>query len=194
MSSDPSESSSCTAFAGQKIIARGSLAEIEPTIRNRADAQSVLVFDDATGRRIDLDFSTAASTPASAAASTVDDSRQPRRGRPRLGVVSREVTLLPRHWQWLNAQSGGASVTLRKLVERARREQTEAGQVRQAQEHAYRFIAAIAGDEPGFEEAARSLFKADRNAFADAAWLWPEDVRAYAMELAAAAFQSSADA
>ncbi|MFY0534142.1 DUF2239 family protein [Nannocystis pusilla] len=29
-------------------------------------------------------------------------------GRPKLGVVSREVSLLPRHWEWLERQPSGS--------------------------------------------------------------------------------------
>lgn len=110
--------------------------------------------------------------------------RRPRRGRgrPKLGVVAREVTLLPRHWEWLAAQPGGASVALRKLVEEARRSQS--GRARQAQERAYHFMNAMAGDLPGFEEATRALFAGDREGFAERIAGWPTDVREHAAWLA----------
>ena len=106
------------------------------------------------------------------------------RGRPRLGVVAREVTLLPRHWDWLGLQPGGASVALRRLVEEARRASGDRDRVRAAQDAAYCFISAIAGNLPGFEEAARALFAYDRRRFADLIAGWPEDVRDYAIQLA----------
>src|SRR4029079_4156101 len=62
------------------------------------------------------------------------------RGRPRLGVVAREGTLLPRHWEWLGTQPGGASVVLRKLVEEARRANGDADRTRAARDAAYRFM------------------------------------------------------
>ena len=83
------------------------------------------------------------------------------RGRPKLGVVAREVTLLPRHWDWLNSQSGGASVALRKLVEAARLAGDDKDRTRHAQEAAYRFMTALAGNLPGYEEATRALYAAD---------------------------------
>ncbi len=86
---------------------------------------------------------------------------KPGPGRPKLGVVGREVTLLPRHWDWLSAQPGGASVTLRKLVEAARKQGQGEQKIRQTQDVAYRFMYAIAGDLPGFEEAARALYAWD---------------------------------
>ena len=106
------------------------------------------------------------------------------RGRPRLGVVAREVTLLPSHWDWLNAQPGGASVALRKLVDAARRTSGDRDRVRAAQESTYRFISAIAGNLPGFEEATRALFAYDRRRFGDLISGWPQDIRDYAIRLA----------
>jgi hypothetical protein len=107
---------------------------------------------------------------------------------PGAGVVGREVTLLPRHWDWLGSQPGGASVTLRKLVERARKENAGADRVRRAREVAYRFLSAMAGDRPGFEEATRALFAGDEEKFEAETAGWPADVRGYARALAAGAF------
>lgn len=106
------------------------------------------------------------------------------RGRPKLGVVSREVTLLPRHWEWLAAQPGGASVALRKLVEQARRDNADKDRSRRASERAYHFISAMGGDFPGFEEATRALFAGDLAGFAERTAVWPEDVRDHALRLA----------
>ena len=113
------------------------------------------------------------------------DSGPPRgRGRPRLGVVAREITRLPRHWDWLNSQPGGASVALRKLVDEGRRTSGDRDRRRSVQEAAYRFISALAGNLPGFEEAIRALFAFDRRRFCDLIASWPEDVRDYAIKLA----------
>jgi hypothetical protein len=109
-------------------------------------------------------------------------------GRPRLGVVGREVTLLPRHWEWLNSQPGGASVALRKLVEEARRVNAGRDGVRRSQEAAYRFMSAMAGDEPGYEEALRALFAGKRGKLEECIAEWPIDVRDYAKKLAGRAF------
>jgi hypothetical protein len=140
----------------------------------------VLVFDDITGSQIDLDIR--------GKSRKIEDDRQvaePRgRGRPRLGVVAKEVTLLPRHWDWLNVQPGGASVALRKLVDEARRTSGDRDRVRAAQEAAYRFMSATAGNLPGFEEATRALFAYDRRKFAQLIADWPEDVRDFAVRLA----------
>jgi hypothetical protein len=119
-----------------------------------------------------------------------EEARAPRgRGRPKLGVVAREITLLPRHWDWLNAQPGGASVALRKLVEEARHVNRGKDRRREAQESAYRFMSAMAGDEPGFEEASRALFAGNHETFKVAIRAWPADVRGHALHLAASAFQ-----
>jgi hypothetical protein len=94
-----------------------------------------------------------------------------------LGVVAREVTLLPRHWDWLGKQPGGASVTLRKLVEAARRSQSQQDDRREALESAYRFMSAMAGDEIGFEEASRALFAKDHPRLRALIANWPVDLR-----------------
>lgn len=152
-------------------------------LKDRSQGGGLLVFDNETGRQIDLDTR---GTPEEISVRYDDQSSaEPRgRGRPRLGVVAREVTLLPRHWDWLGLQPGGASVALRKLVEEARRASGDRDRVRAAQDAAYRFISAIAGNLPGFEEASRALFAYDRRRFGDLIAGWPEDVRDYAIELA----------
>lgn len=166
--------------------------------RRRA-AASILIFDEATGDVIDVDFrgtpkdvarrlavekSDAGITAPSSEAEPTH--RGP--GRPRLGVVAREVTLLPRHWHWLSSQPGGASVALRRLVDEARRVRAGRDRARQSQEAAYRFMSALAGDRPGFEEAIRALFAADRHRFNEQIAAWPVDVRNHARRLAAGAF------
>jgi uncharacterized protein len=194
---------SCTAFAGTRRLASGPLAEVVRAARDafyRDGSASVLVFDDGTADLIDLDFSltaaelvervTRAARVAEGAATGDDPSPATPRGpgRPRLGVVAREVTLLPRHWEWLNDQPGGASVALRKLVEQARKANEGKDRQRRAQEVAYRFMSAMAGNLPGYEEALRALFAADRARFGEHVAAWPPDVRDYAVTLAALAF------
>jgi uncharacterized protein len=144
-------------------------------LKEAPEAVMFLIFDDATGQPIDFDLRGTNEEPSS----------EPRgRGRPRLGVVAREVTLLPRHWDWLGHQPGGASVALRKLVEEARRTSGDHDRIRAAQEAAYHFMSAIAGNLPGFEEAARALFAYDRRRFCDLIAAWPDDVRDHAIKLA----------
>ncbi|WP_026869525.1 DUF2239 family protein [Inquilinus limosus] len=187
----------CTAFQGVRRIASGPLAEVALAAKRAAeqdDAAPVLVFDDATSRPVELDLrgseaEVLARLPrVEEAAAEREAPRGP--GRPKLGVVAREVTLLPRHWDWLARQPGGASVTLRRLVEEARRAGEGQDRVRRAQESAYRFMAAMAGDRPGFEEAARALFAPDRDRFAVLTEAWPTDIRDHARRLAAAAFDA----
>jgi hypothetical protein len=98
-------------------------------------------------------------------------------GRPRLGVVGREVTLLPRQWDWLAAQPGGASVALRKLVEAARKADQSPQRIRRTQDTAYRFMHALSGDLPGFEEATRALYRWDLPELERLTGSWPRDVR-----------------
>jgi len=194
----------CIAFAGARRIAAGALAQVAVKAKaavDRGGREPVLLFDAATSEPIDLDFRgtvadllkrLAASTgpAAGSAAPEKDAPRGP--GRPKLGVVAREVTLLPRHWEWLNDQPGGASVALRKLVEQARRDPEGRDRVRQSQEAAYRFMSAMAGDRPGFEEATRALFGGDRRRFNRLVKSWPADIRDHAKALAAVALQPPA--
>jgi hypothetical protein len=162
----------CTVFDGFRRIAGGDLLQVSEIAReaNEENPGRVFVYDDSTGKIVDLDPRGSQPEP-----------RGP--GRPKLGVVAREVTLLPRHWDWLNAQPGGASVALRKLVEEARRASGDKDRQRASQEAAYRFMSSIAGDLPGFEEAARALFASDRRAFGERIASWPQDVRDYAIRL-----------
>jgi len=171
-----------TAFHGLRRVATGSATELVQALKDKPQGE-VVVFDDSTGSQIDLDPRVTAPNfapvPADIAAA------EPRgRGRPRLGVIAKEVTLLPRHWDWLNAQPGGASVALRKLVDEARKTSGDRDRVRAAQEAAYRFLYAVAGNLPGFEEATRALFSYDRRSFTHLVANWPEDVRDYAVRLA----------
>ncbi|WP_193087797.1 DUF2239 family protein [Advenella sp. FME57] len=135
----------------------------------------------------DMTDATASSSPLATLTQAPQESGHQavrRRGRPKLGVISREVTLLPRHWEWLAAQPGGASVALRKLVEAARLRNTDRDARRAAQERAYHFMLALGGDLPGYEEATRALFADDMAALKTHVAGWPDDVRTHALMLA----------
>ncbi|MDR3375725.1 MAG: DUF2239 family protein [Ancalomicrobiaceae bacterium] len=191
-----------TAFLGQNLVAAGTLAEVAEILKRLAgDApqSAALIFDDATGRQIDLDLS---GSPADVAARhrAQPDQDAPGvtdagpeagaagRGRPRLGVVAREVTLLPRHWDWLAAQPGGASVALRKLVEEARKTSTWDETVRRVRDATGRFLTAIAGDLVDYEEATRALYAGDAQRFDTLTEVWPADIRDHARALARGAY------
>jgi hypothetical protein len=169
------------AFDGMTRLAEGLLPQLRKAVLARLDEcpmASILVFNKATGRQLDLDLRAAEDDASDVAPPS------PGPGRPKLGVVGREVTLLPRHWEWLNSQPGGASVALRKLVETARRENVEKDSTRERHEAAYKFMSAIAGNLAGHEEALRSLFANDRDCLSRHIQEWPGDVREFAMELA----------
>jgi hypothetical protein len=184
-----------TAFEGQRRLASGSLADVALAAQHaeRRAAETIAIFSDSTGRAVDLNLrgstdEVLARLPDVAAAGPLPDtalSSEPRgRGRPRLGVVAREVTLLPRHWEWLNAQPGGASVALRKLVDDARRSSGDRDRQRAARDAAYHFMSAMAGNLPHFEEASRALFADDRRRFAGQIAGWPADIRDHTVRLA----------
>lgn len=192
-----------TAFRGHTLLASGPLREVarvawHAITQGDPSGGPVLVFDDATARVIDLEMRgdernmlahLEATIPAHMAhlppADMADAPATPRtRGRPKLGVVAREVTLLPRHWDWLAAQPGGASVALRKLVDSARRTPTHEDRVKAARDVAYRFLHAMAGDLPHFEEVIRALYRGDAARFRELMVTWPPDVSAYAANVA----------
>lgn len=176
-----------TAFAGARRLASGALEEVAAAAAGQRDClKPVLVFDDATGSQVELDLrGTEQQVRSRYRRAPVQEPAAPRgRGRPRLGVVAREVTLLPDQWEWLASQPGGASVVLRKLVQEARRSGSTRDRMRRAQERSYKVMVALAGDRPGFEEAARSLFAADPESFRHHTERWPSDIREHLIRLA----------
>lgn len=187
-------SQSATAFQDQRLLSAGPLCDVALAVKAalaRGASASVLVFADETGRVVDLDLRgddaevvARLSVSAQAPAAAEDDAAPRGRGRPKLGVVAREVTLLPRQWEWLATQPGGASAVLRRLVDEARRNENPRQKRRAAQEVAYRVMLALAGDLPGYEEATRALFADDRARFEQSMAAWPQDVSAYALRLA----------
>ena len=189
----------CTAFSGPQRIASGDLRHVAMKAKQAFDLppdRPVLVFDDADARTIEVPLELPAADllrllaqpQLSASADAAPVPRKP--GRPKLGVVAREITLLPRHWDWLAAQPGGASVALRKLVEEARKVSSGDDRRRAAQEATFRFMQAMAGDAPGFEDAARALFAGDVARFEEQVARWTDDVRDHATWLATDAFGS----
>ncbi|MEZ0222354.1 MULTISPECIES: DUF2239 family protein [unclassified Tardiphaga] len=182
-----------SAFAGPKLLASGPLAEVAIAIKiaTGAIADPIVIFDNATGKSLDIDLrgshrEVVARLPQPTTIEPETDApAEPRgRGRPKLGVVAREITLLPRHWDWLGAQPGGASVALRKLVENARRASGDRDRQRAARDAAYHFMSTMAGDRPGFEEASRALFAGDRRRFTELIANWPVDIRDHIVILA----------
>lgn len=180
---------SYSAFAGSACIAQGDLDHMARVVKPLVDARdprTLLVFAFPTGEQVDLDLRGNLEDVLAGVSAETAPPRGP--GRPKLGVVGREVTLLPRHWEWLNAQPGGASVALRKLVEQARRDHLGTDRMRQSREAAFRFMSAIAGNEPGFEEASRALFAGNGDGFTAHTQGWPADIRDFALLLAGDAF------
>ena len=180
-------------FKGAERIAAGSSLDVAlAALRLAGDPSGalVLIFDP-EGRQVDFDLS-GGPADLTVRLEPAEEAPPRGRGRPKLGVTPREVTLLPRHWDWLAGQPGGASVALRKLVEAALREAEGPDRVRKGREAAYRFMTAVAGDLPGYEEATRMLFAGDWTAFDAAVEGWPEGVRETARGMAAGAWWNGA--
>lgn len=200
-----SQNTLSTAFEGSRCIASGRLNDVARATKTVADraAQSaspfpILIFNDATSETIELDWRgsmdefvarlallpLAENLPDESAQASPDTPDTPRGpGRPRMGVVAREITLLPRHWEWLAGQSGGASVALRKLVEVARRDSEVNDRLRQTRNVCYKFMSTMAGHEAEFEEASRALFAGDQAGFELLISAWPADVQAHLKKL-----------
>jgi uncharacterized protein len=175
-----------TAFAGERMICHGDVKTMLLRTKEWLDsggAEQVLIFDDQTGKQVDFDFrgtpeevlARVAAHPLFAGSAASEKPAGP--GRPKLGVVAREVTLLPRHWEWLEQQPSGISAALRRLVEEARKREPGKERERLARDAASRFMSAMAGNLPAYEEALRALFAGDRERLAESMRDWPRDIR-----------------
>jgi hypothetical protein len=196
---NPQSDAAYIAFEGDRRIASGDLGQVARAAKQALDRNetALAVFDARTSAPVELDLrgsldQVLARLPEISSAPAADDDapaapRGP--GRPKLGVVAREITLLPRHWDWLAQQPGGASVAIRKLVEQARRGGEDKDRIRNAQEAAYRFMSVMAGNKPHYEEAMRALFAPDPVRFEKLIADWPADIRAHAAKLAERAFR-----
>jgi len=188
------ETQTYTAFTAHKLLAQGDLVKVALKVKRKLKDDphaGVLIFSDLTGKQMDFDLR--------GSEKEVEDRLQKfvaeepgnaiqGRGRPKLGVVAREVSLLPRHWEWLATQSGGASATIRRLIEDARKKTSDRDTIKQSQERTYKFMTAIGGDLPGYEEALRALYAKDGKKFQKQIGEWPEHVKDHAIVLAATAF------
>jgi uncharacterized protein len=203
-SSGKTEPLNCTAFEGQRCIASGRLTEVARKIKTAADrgnVEPILVFDDLTSELVEIDLRgtvdqvvnrLGSSDTAGATVVEAPPKRGP--GRPKLGVIPREVTLLPGQWDWLDEQSGGASAALRRLIYEARRANQGKDRARQSQEAVYRFMTTMAGDLPGFEEALRAFYRRDHQRFDSLVANWPKDIHAHVRKLVAVAHRDPAAA
>ncbi len=184
------EDQTYVAFAGERLIAAGDLRRVlleTKTELDGGDAAGVLVFEDRTGRQLDFDFRGSADDVLARAL----PAKRTGPGRPRLGVVSREVSLLPRHWEWLEEQPNGISAALRRLIDEAKKREPAAQRARRAREATDRFMSAMAGNLPGYEEASRALYAGDSARFSELVRDWPHDVREHAEKLARASFTTA---
>ncbi len=184
-----------TAFDGFQLLSRGSLEKIALDVKKRLKANRearILIFSDLTGRQIDLDLSGTENDVIDRLKVYAPQRQEEQRGagRPRLGVVPREISLLPRHWEWLANQEGGASATIRSLIdEKNMVVLQEKYRIKQAQEGTYKFLSAIAGNLPNFEEATRFLFRKDKVKFEEFITNWHEDIKKYALTLSKEVFK-----
>jgi len=173
-----------SAFSEDRLIAFGSL----PTVLSAAklyldsseESPQLLIFEDRTGRQVDFDFS---GTLAEVQARALPPPSRTGPGRPKLGVVSREVSLLPRHWEWLESQPHGISASLRRLVDEARKQNPGEHRARKGREAVSKFMTAIAGNRVNYEEASRALFASDHARFEELIGEWPEDIRAHLLRV-----------
>lgn len=189
------ENQTYTAFISHKQLAHGDLLKVALKVKRKLKEEphaSVLIFSDLTGKQMDVDLRGTDKEMEERLqkfiAEEPDNSNQGR-GRPKLGVVAREVSLLPRHWEWLSTQSGGASATIRRLIDDARKRTTGRDTIKQSMERTHAFMTAIGGDLPGYEEALRGLYAKDRQKFHKHLEAWPAPVKEHAIKLSAATFE-----
>ena len=172
-----------TAFVGTMLVASGPLDQVLTGGKSwfdRDQGTCLLIFEDETGRQVDFDLR---GTVPEVLARALPERARTGPGRPKLGVVAREVSLLPRHWEWLQQQPTGASAAIRRLVDEARKRDSGEERTRLAIEAASRFLSAMAGNLPGYEEATRALFGRNRERFDELIRDWPRDIRAHAERL-----------
>lgn len=173
-----------TAFAGNRRIAAGTRDSILSVLKQYTDSHDdrVLIFEDLSGKQVDFDFSGSLDDVLERGrARTV----RVRPGRPKLGVVGREVSLLPRHWEWLEDQPNGISAAIRRLVDEARRREPGAQRARRLRDGIARFMWAMGGDLPNFEEATRALYGESDAQLEELIGSWPDDVRDHVIRLVA---------
>lgn len=192
-----------TAFAGETCIASGEVKEVLIAVKSHTDTgqeEPLLVFEDRTGIQIDFNLQGTQEEVLAKlaihphfAASVPSPEKKAGPGRPNLGVVSREVSLLPRHWEWLGKQPVGASAALRRLVDEARKRDTGTERARQAKEAAGKFMWTMAGNLPDFEEACRALYADEREGLENIIASWPPDIRNHVLRLVDAAEIKSQD-
>jgi len=172
-------------FNGYQRIYQGDLQGLIQQINTKNANTTFLIFNDSTGKILDINFNGSADQIYQSVILTYPELElKPKtRGRPKLGVVAKEITLLPRHWEWLAEQRGGASATLRRLIDQARKATLAESQQRKMHERTYQFLNAIAGNLPNYEECLRALFANDLVTFKKYLTEWPKDIQAYAEQL-----------
>jgi len=184
-----------TAFAGDRLVVSGDLKTMILRTKEYIDNgenRPILIFEDQTGKQVDFDFrGTPDEVLARLASHPLFAPSEPQAGersgpgRPKLGVICREVSLLPRHWEWLGQQPGGASAALRRLVDERRKRGNGENSARIARDAAGKFMWTMAGNLPGFEEAARALYAGDHGRLEELIRDWPEDIRKHLERLVA---------
>ena len=186
-----------TTFVGELRLVTAPLAQMLSVTKAHLDSkqtagQGLLIFEDSSGQQTDFNFQ---GTLQDVLARVLPpEARRSGPGRPKLGVVSREVSLLPRHWQWLEEQPSGASAALRRLIDEARKQaaaQEPGGITRQRMAAAGRFMTAMAGDLPNYEEASRALYAGDTEALARHIGAWPDGIQTHLRYLLEPPFAAS---
>ena len=183
-----------TVFDGFKIVSQGNIEEVAIATKKylkKEDSARILIFSDLSGKQMDLDLSGTDKDVTDRlsvykTADTTSSGTGP--GRPKMGVKPREVSLLPTHWEWLSTQSGGASATIRRLVDEKMKTAAPKDKIKKTQETVYTFLNSIAGDLENFEDAIRFLYRQDEAKFKEAIAAWPKDLKKHTLALASEAF------
>lgn len=164
-----------TAFRGDTRIITDSLFNVALALQKQSE-MNVLVFNDQTGQQIDLDLS-----------GSEDDLKQryteveyvKKVGRPKLGVISREITLQQKHWNWLDQQSSSASAVIRKLIDKELNDPSSESNIMLAKQAIDHFMLAMLGNMPNYEEATRALYQGNKSHFLALIHNYPKDLKVY---------------
>ncbi len=170
------ESERYSSFIGDRHLftgdLKGMLSQTHAYI-SRHGEEGLLIFDNFSGRQIDYNFRVSLEELLG---KELPPTPKKGPGRPRLGVVCGEISLLPRHWDWLQRQRQSASATIRRLIEAAMKEASPEEKTREAIDAAGKFLWTMAGNLSDFEEASRALYAQKWHILDAITAAWPEDI------------------
>lgn len=178
----------CIAFSGDIKISSGPILKVAEATKKhliKKPNSDIQIFDHDTGQFLEVDFRGSLSQVVERMKKSfiIETEKIRGPGRPKLGVVSKEITLLPKHWDWLNLQANGASGSIRKLIDEAMKRNVAKDELKRSQNSVYKFMTIMAGNYPLYEEALRAFYANDNAKFKYIITNWPKDVRDHLLKM-----------